>query len=171
MFKISDLSSFLINRTCHVIEHHGDSGFTFHVNSVDGVIKACDWRSDELANLKAVPEAAVKSVLSAAAILLAIKVPACRLHITSDGVLVDAFVDGGAAVSPGMLHDLFSKSLPTQRLIAKVSVDQSVIDAIVAGDAPYSGDLVIKPAVPATVAADGGDRPAYVEVIRNCLDS
>lgn len=81
-------------------------------------------------------------------------------------ILVDIRTAINKYASPGLLEDVFGKFVKTLKTRTMVILTPSVIEAIIQGMGPYSGDLLIKPSRFRIMDDQPDFRPLSVEIKR-----
>lgn len=68
-----------------------------------------------------------------------------QYYFSNDLTLTDVRISANKFLGPGMLRDVFAKSVTTQDVIHITPLDDTAIQAMTTGAYPYNGDLIIKP--------------------------
>jgi len=112
---------------CYVIDPYPFDGYSLYIGFREDhvIVRLADFKSNDISmdNLDDRAKYIMsKSSLLANALSLMNVVDACFYF--SDGLLVDVMTSANKLLGPGMLRDLFSKSVGTQNVVDVVTLDE-----------------------------------------------
>jgi hypothetical protein len=116
--KPIDQVSGLIGVYCYVIEYY-KPGFAVLIKR-DGekvIWQARDWDGEELVCDSAMWQAAVKHITTLTGVMSYAGIPQSEYYFDADNNLVDMRQSLNKFASPGMLRDLFTKCIGTQKVV------------------------------------------------------
>lgn len=166
---------------CYVIRHYGSTGLGVLISrkpgagDIDVSVTYSDWAGDPIdiggstqAALSAryFQEHSLRTVLETMRLA---GIPSACLYLAigqDDLVLTDIKTGPGKLTGPGMVRDVFGRTMTTQEVVKIEHIDDDAAGAIERGFGSYAGDVIIKPSRFRTVERQHGTVPLYAEVRR-----
>ncbi len=185
MFKYPEFLPFeqapeLVGRLCYIIKHFGSTGVNVAIartkhakdDDVDVNVRFANF-DGSLINLDSPDHTAafcrelVDNQLSKLVTLMKlIGLSQAQFFLVGPEAMVVDIMTDNRLVGPGMVRDIFGKTMRTQDVIKVEVVDDRLIGLIKDGFGSYAGDLIVKPTKSILVRRGSEDRQLYAEVRR-----
>jgi hypothetical protein len=121
----------------------------------DGVITICadqtgepiELTTDKSETADAARKFIKEKLVSFVTLMNTIKITQAQFHfcVAEELILVDVRTAINKYVSPGLIEDVFGKIIKTLKIKNMMVLEPSTIDAIIQGQGPFVGDLLIRP--------------------------
>lgn len=172
ILPLENIKDELINKLVYIIQDYDDGiALNILINGEDNVIRFSDWDGKLIEPLDndlalQITNNYLANILQ---LLNVIKLSKCIIYIgryKNDLAIVDVRTSLNKFVGPGMIRDLFSQVMETQRVNKVMPFEESTIEAIQDNKGSFEGNLIIKPSVFSTIENNQILYPLYGRVIR-----
>jgi len=177
ILEFKELTKHIRGKLIYPIKYYGLDGFSIVIyrDKEDVCTRIGDWDGN-IINLEKhskgpeIVEYLNENLRAILTIMKYVNIPQAQYYFSMDKDirLVDVRVSINKFMGPGMLKELFEKTVKVQELIAKpILINDENVSLIKEGQGPFKGNVIVKTSYFGTVEKEKALLPLYGKVIRN----